>query len=69
MDRRLQLVRQFEECAEQQRRFGSIAAELLRADLSLLAEWYQQECRRVGELMHQAIDELEAMDRASKVAA
>lgn len=66
MDRRYQLVRQFEDCADQQRRYGPLIREFHAADLPLLSEWYVQECKRLGEIMVNCIDELKAMDEAAK---
>lgn len=66
MDRRFELVRQFEECAETQRRYSPLIRDFNDANLPLLAEWYVKECRRLGEIMHQCIEELQAMDEAQK---
>lgn len=66
MDRRLSLVRQFEDCAETQRRYSPLIREFKAYDLPLLAEWYVNECKRLGEIMLQCIDELKAMDEAQK---
>lgn len=68
MDRRSELVRIFETAQARQRELGPIAQAFNNANLPLLAESYVVECRQLGVVMWNAIEELQAMDKAAKAA-
>jgi len=67
INRRLQLVRQFEVASARQRECGVFIREFTFANLPLLAESYERECRELAPLIIGALEELTAMDKSAKV--
>lgn len=64
---RLALVRRFEFCRDKQMSAASRGREYAQAGMPLLAQSYFDECRYLGVLIIDSIEQLEAMDKQERI--